>query len=120
MSAASPLSSKAETVAAGGGDGPGAHARAQIAALSGQIEKLDKELRQRASGDDTTKRLMTIPGVGAITATALTTFAPPCETFAKGATSPPGSASRRASTRAAARSGSARPRRWASATSAAC
>ena len=27
---------------------------------------------------------MTIPGVGAITASAITTFAPPCETFAKG------------------------------------
>ena len=57
---------------------------AQIAALSWQIEKLEKELRQRACVDDTTRRLMTIPGVGAITATALTTFAPPCETFAKG------------------------------------
>jgi transposase len=56
----------------------------QIAALSGQIEKLDKELRRRASGDATARRLMTIPGVGAISATALTTFAPPCETFARG------------------------------------
>ncbi len=57
---------------------------AQIAALSAEIEKLDKELRLRASGDDATRRLMTIPGVGAITATALTTFAPPHETFTKG------------------------------------
>jgi transposase len=56
----------------------------QIATLSRQIETLDKELRQRASGDDTAGRLMTIPGVGAITASAITTFAPPCETFAKG------------------------------------
>jgi transposase len=56
----------------------------QIAALSGQIEKLDKELRRRASGDATARRLMTIPGVGAISATALTTFAPPSETFSKG------------------------------------
>lgn len=56
----------------------------QIASLNGQVEMLDKELRQRASGDDTTRCLMTIPGVGAITASALTTFAPPCETFAKG------------------------------------
>jgi transposase len=57
---------------------------AQIAALGGQIERLDKELRQRASGNDVARRLMTIPGVGAITASALLTFAPPCETFAKG------------------------------------
>jgi transposase len=56
----------------------------QIAALSGQIEKLDKELRRRASGHATARRLMTIPGVGAISATALTTFAPPSDTFSKG------------------------------------
>jgi transposase len=55
-----------------------------IASLAAQIEALDKDLRQRASGDDTARRLMTIPGVGAITAAALTTFAPPCETFVKG------------------------------------
>ena len=52
--------------------------------MSVAIEKLDKELRLRASSEDTTRRLMTIPGVGAITATALTTFAPPATTFSKG------------------------------------
>lgn len=57
---------------------------AQIEMLNARIETLDKELRQRASSDDTARRLMTIPGVGPITAAALTTFAPPSETFAKG------------------------------------
>jgi len=56
----------------------------QIEMLNTRIEKLDKELRQRASSDRTARRLMAIPGVGPITAAALTTFAPPSETFAKG------------------------------------
>ncbi len=57
---------------------------AQIADLSARIKTLDKELRHRANSDDTARRLMTIPGVGPITAAALTTFAPPPETFVKG------------------------------------
>lgn len=57
---------------------------AQIDGLSAQIDALEKEVRQRAAQDETARRLMTIPGVGAIVATALTTFAPPPETFAKG------------------------------------
>jgi transposase len=57
---------------------------AQIAGLSAQIDALEKDVRQRAAQDETTRRLMTIPGVGALVATALTTFAPPPETFSKG------------------------------------
>jgi transposase len=53
-------------------------------ALSEEIGALEKELRSRAAGDPTVVRLMTIPGVGPITAAALTAFAPPPETFAKG------------------------------------
>ena len=56
----------------------------QIAALSGKVADLDAELRRRASIDDTARRLATIPGVGPITAAAITTFAPPMETFSKG------------------------------------
>lgn len=56
----------------------------QIKDLSEKIAGLDTELRRRAQTDTTTKRLTTIPGVGAITATAITTFAPPMETFSKG------------------------------------
>lgn len=56
----------------------------QIAALSGKVADLDVELRRRANVDDTARRLATIPGVGPITAAAITTFAPPMETFSKG------------------------------------
>ena len=56
----------------------------QIADLSEKIAGLDIELRRRAGTDDTARRLTTIPGVGPITAAAITTFAPPMETFSKG------------------------------------
>jgi transposase len=56
----------------------------QIADLAEKIAGLDAELRKRATADDTVRRLTTIPGVGAVTATAITTFAPPMETFSKG------------------------------------
>ena len=57
---------------------------ARIAALAEQIGLLDKELRDRARRDDTAARLMTIPGVGVICATAIEALAPPPESFAKG------------------------------------
>jgi transposase len=56
----------------------------QIAGLTGKIAGLDRELRRRSTADDTARRLTTIPGVGPITAAAITTFAPPMETFHKG------------------------------------
>ncbi len=56
----------------------------QIAGLAGRIADLDIELRRRVTTDDTARRLTTIPGVGAVTAAAITTFAPPMETFSKG------------------------------------
>ena len=56
----------------------------QIAGLAEKIADLDAELRRRAAADDAARRLTTIPGVGAITAAAITTFAPPMETFSKG------------------------------------
>ena len=55
----------------------------QIAGLAEKIAGLDGELRKRVTTDDTARRLTTIPGVGAVTA-AITTFAPPMETFSKG------------------------------------
>jgi transposase len=57
---------------------------AQIEELSGRIETLEKQIRERAAQDEAVARLMTMPGIGAITATALVTFAPTPETFAKG------------------------------------
>lgn len=56
----------------------------QIAGLAGKIAGLDAELRRRVATDDSARRLTTIPGVGAVKAAAITTFAPPMETFSKG------------------------------------
>ncbi|MEO3385263.1 IS110 family transposase [Mesorhizobium sp. CAU 1741] len=52
--------------------------------LNGKIGELDKEIAQRAREDAIAKRLMTIPGVGPITATAIAALAPPPESFTKG------------------------------------
>lgn len=55
-----------------------------IAALEQQIAGLDRQIRQRARQEATVRRLMGIPGIGPICATALEALAPPPETFAKG------------------------------------
>jgi transposase len=55
-----------------------------IAALDGRIAQLDAEIARRAREDETARRLMTIPGVGPITATAMTALAPPAGTFRRG------------------------------------
>jgi len=43
----------------------------QIDALDEAIEAIDKELEASAKADETARRLMTIPGIGPVTATAL-------------------------------------------------
>lgn len=55
-----------------------------LAKLGEQIDQLDKEIARRAREDEVARRLMTIPGIGPITATAIAAIAPPAETFAKG------------------------------------
>lgn len=52
--------------------------------LDHRIGDMDKEIARRARDDATARRLMTIPGVGQITAVALTALAPPLEGFARG------------------------------------
>lgn len=52
--------------------------------LTDEIRELDKEIAKRARRDDVAKRLMTIPGVGPVIATALEALAPPAETFRRG------------------------------------
>lgn len=52
--------------------------------LNEKIGELDKEITRRAREDAVARRLMTIPGVGPITATAIAALAPPAETFIKG------------------------------------
>jgi transposase len=55
-----------------------------IAMLDEQIAALDRRIRDRARDDETARRLMSIPGIGPICATALEALAPPPETFARG------------------------------------
>lgn len=55
-----------------------------IRALDERIAGLDREIAQRAKADPVARRLMTIPGIGPITATALIALAPPPESFRKG------------------------------------
>jgi transposase len=50
-------------------------------ALDDRIAVLDREMAQRARMDETARRLMTVPGVGPVIATALTALAPPVATF---------------------------------------
>src|SRR4051812_33828472 len=52
--------------------------------LDEQIADLDREIVQRAKADETAHRLMTIPGIGPVTAVALTALAPPTQTFRRG------------------------------------
>jgi transposase len=49
--------------------------------LDEQIAGLDREVARRAKENETARRLMTIPGVGPVTAVALAALAPPAETF---------------------------------------
>lgn len=52
--------------------------------LQGRIAELDKEIATRAREDEVARRLMTIPGIGPIAATAITALAPPAESFKRG------------------------------------
>ena len=49
--------------------------------LEERIAGLDAEIARRAREDETARRLMTIPGIGPLIATALATLAPPPEHF---------------------------------------
>ena len=55
-----------------------------LAVLDRQIALLDKEIVRRSREDEVARRLMTSPGIGPITATAIAALAPPPATFAKG------------------------------------
>ena len=66
-------------------------ARSALHALVSALEKLEVEIRsleaeitRRAREDETARRLMTIPGVGPLIATALVALAPPPATFRRG------------------------------------
>lgn len=55
-----------------------------VEALSEQSAELEKGLRVRVRRDEVASCLMTIPGVGAICATAIEALVPSAETFSKG------------------------------------
>ena len=53
-------------------------------ALESQIKELDAEINRRSKANSVARRLMTIPGVGPITATAITALVPAAEQFRTG------------------------------------
>lgn len=52
--------------------------------LQNEIAELDREIAFRAKADDAARRLMTVPGIGPLIATAIEALAPPPETFRSG------------------------------------
>ena len=52
--------------------------------LGEKITMLDREIAKRANEDPVARRLMSIPGIGPIIATAIAALAPPVETFKRG------------------------------------
>ena len=52
--------------------------------LQTEVEALDREIAARAKSDDVARRLMTVPGIGPLIATAIEALAPPPETFRSG------------------------------------
>ena len=53
-------------------------------ALEAQIKELDGEINRRSKADPVARRLMTIPGVGPIAATAITALVPAAGSFRAG------------------------------------
>ena len=56
----------------------------QIEGLNGKIGDLEREIHTAARQDEDVQRLMTVPGIGPITAMAIQAFAPPMESFQRG------------------------------------
>ena len=56
----------------------------QIEELQRKIGVLEREIRVRTREDDVASRLMTIPGIGPICASAMMALAPPAESFTRG------------------------------------
>src|SRR6201746_2956797 len=56
----------------------------ELRSLDARVAELDREIARHATENAVARRLMTIPGIGAVTAAALTALAPPAETFQRG------------------------------------
>lgn len=52
--------------------------------LQREIAELDREIAARAKADEVARRLMTVPGIGPLIATAIEALAPPVQTFRSG------------------------------------
>ena len=91
-----------------------------LAELGKRIAVLDREIARRAKEDEAARRLMTIPGIGPIAATAIIALAPPIETFRKGRDFAAWLDSRRASTRPVASSDWAASQKWENVPSGGC
>ncbi len=59
--------------------------------LQEEVEALDREIAARAKSDDVARRLMTVPGIGPLIATAIEALAPPPRPSARAGISPRGS-----------------------------
>src|SRR3954464_12409755 len=56
----------------------------ELRSLDERIAVLDREIARHATENPVARRLLTIPGIVAVTAAALTALAPPAETFRRG------------------------------------
>jgi transposase len=56
----------------------------ELQALDERIALLDRAIARQAKENAVARRLMTIPGIGAVTAAALTALTPPAQTFRRG------------------------------------
>src|SRR5215218_919506 len=56
----------------------------ELRSLDERVGVLDREIARHAKENAVARRLMTIPGIGAVTAAALTALAPPAQTFRRG------------------------------------
>src|SRR5215216_5688325 len=56
----------------------------ELRSLDERVAVLDREIARHAKENAVARRLMTIPGIGAVTAAALTALAPPADTFRRG------------------------------------
>ena len=63
---------------------PGRLLFGRIAGLNREIDELERRIRSGAYEDEEARRLMSIPGIGPITASAILAFAPPMESFGCG------------------------------------
>jgi transposase len=55
-----------------------------LKAVQARVAELDREIAARAKADATARRLMTVPGIGPVAATALVALAPAASSFRRG------------------------------------